>query len=189
MNTALAASLLVSLLLTCVAAASGALFRPDQWYAALRKPPGLPPRWVFPTVWTVLYVLMAIAAALVYRTANSARIEPALAAYGMQLAANAAWSWLFFGRHRPFAALLDLLALLWLLALTLVLFAQIDSLAATLLAPYLLWLCVALYLNTAVWWLNRHTVAHGRSSPEAPPVENIACNSTHRLPTPYDRHL
>lgn len=161
MNTAFAASMLGSLVLTWAAAATGALFRPDTWYASLRKPPGLPPPWVFPAVWSMLYLLMAISAALVYVSPGGTVHDLALGAYGLQLAANAAWSWLFFGRHRPLAALLDLIALVLLVALTFALFAQIDALAASLLLPYLIWLCVALYLNAAVWWLNRSMLTRG----------------------------
>ncbi len=155
MTLGFAPILLVSLMLVAAVAVSGARFRPDAWYAALRMPHGLPPRWVFPAVWTVLYILMAIAAARVWVAPDDPLRIPALTLYAAQLIANAAWSWLFFGRHRPFAALLDLSGLLVLLTITLALFLHIDTIAGVLLVPYWLWLWVAFYLNAAIWRLNR----------------------------------
>ncbi|APZ42852.1 TspO/MBR family protein [Acidihalobacter ferrooxydans] len=160
MNTDAALTLLCSLLLTAAVAASGARFAPDAWYAMQRKPAGLPPRWVFPAVWTTLYVLMAIAAARVYLAPDSPARTAGLWLYALQLLTNAAWSWLFFGRHRADYALLDLLALLALLSATLIVFAAVDRLSAALLAPYWLWLWVALYLNASIWWLNRNRHDH-----------------------------
>lgn len=145
----------LSLIMVALVAASGARFRPDDWYLALNKPPGLPPNWVFPLVWSILYVLMAIAATWIWLAPDSSARTTALWLYATQLLANAAWSWLFFGRHRIGLALLDLVALLLLTALTARAFMQLDFVAGILLWPYLLWLLVALYLNSTVWWLNR----------------------------------
>lgn len=147
----------LSIMLVALVAASGARFRPDAWYTALEKPPGLPPNWVFPLVWSILYVLMAIAASWIWLAPESPARTVALWLYGAQLVANGAWSWLFFGRHRIGQALLDLLTLLTLTALTTWAFMRVDFTAGILLWPYLAWLLVALYLNSAVWWLNRRT--------------------------------
>lgn len=145
----------VSFGLVLLVALSGMRFRPDAWYTALRKPPGLPPNWVFPVAWTLLYLMMAWAAALVWLQPASTTWLWAMGLYGAQLLANAAWSWLFFGRHRAGLALWDLTALLLLACLTTWQFAQLDLWAAGLMMPYLAWLGLALYLNATVWWLNR----------------------------------
>jgi len=99
---------LSSLALTLAVATAGSLFRPDDWYERLRKPAGTPPPWVFPVVWTILYILMALAAALVFISPAAPLRTAALVLYGVQLIANAKWSWLFFptsqavvGTHRP----------------------------------------------------------------------------------------
>ncbi len=147
----------LSLIVVALVAASGARFRPDAWYAALEKPPGLPPNWVFPLVWSILYVLMAIAAAWIWQAPDSPDRSIALWLYAAQLLANAIWSWLFFGRHRIGLALIDLMILLVLATLTTWAFKRVEFAAAVLLWPYLLWLLVALYLNSAVLWLNPRT--------------------------------
>lgn len=146
---------IVSTLITFMAAVTGGRFRPDAWYAGLAKPPGLPPPWVFPVVWTALYFMMAVAAALIYGAADSPARTGGLVLYAAQLGANAAWSWLFFGRRAVFGALLDLLLLIVLVALTTVVFFPLSFWAGLLLVPYLVWLFIALYLNAAVWVLNR----------------------------------
>lgn len=146
--------LLLSLILVTAVAASGARFRPDAWYEALRKPPGLPPKWIFPVVWTLLYVMMAIAAALIWVQPESPVRSIGLIFYAIQLVANAAWSWLFFGRRRMDLALVDLALLIALVSLTTSYFLKLSTLAGGLLLPYLIWLLIALYLNSSVWWLN-----------------------------------
>lgn len=143
------------LLLSYAAALVGALFRPGIWYAGLIKPALTPPNWVFPTVWLTLYGLMGVAAWLVWRRREQRGIGVALTFFVAQLAANALWSWLFFGLHLPLAALLDLV-ILWLLLLgTTVLFWRQRRLAGALLVPYLAWVSFAGYLNLGIWWLNR----------------------------------
>ena len=123
------------------------------WYAQLAKPSFTPPNWVFGPVWTTLYVLMAIAAWLVWRTRVPARI-PALSAWGAQLALNLAWSLLFFGAHRIGLALIDIVLLLLAIVATMAFFARRSRVAAVLLVPYLAWVAYAAALNFAVWRLN-----------------------------------
>lgn len=147
----------ISFLLVLLVALSGMRFRPDTWYAALRKPPGLPPNWIFPVVWSLLYLVMAWAAARIWPLPVTATWLLAVGLYGAQLLVNAAWSWLFFSRHRPGLALWDLTALLLLVCLTTWQFALLDPWAAALMIPYIVWLGLAWYLNAAVWWLNRQT--------------------------------
>jgi tryptophan-rich sensory protein len=123
------------------------------WYAQLAKPSFTPPNWVFGPVWTTLYILMAIAAWLVWRDRAPARTR-ALAAWGVQLALNLAWSLLFFGSHRIGLALAEIVLLLLAIAATIALFAPLSRVAAMLLVPYLAWVAYATALNFAVWRLN-----------------------------------
>ncbi|WP_311064696.1 TspO/MBR family protein [Halomonas sp. DWK9] len=148
-------ALLVSLLLVGAAAATGARFRPDGWYRALRKPHWTPPDLAFPIAWGILYLLMAIAAWRIYMADDSPLRSASLAVYGVQLLANAAWSWLFFGRKQIGAALVDIVVLLGLITLAIGLFAQVSTLAAWLMVPYWLWVALALALNATILRLNR----------------------------------
>ena len=138
-----------------VGAVGGIITAPaiPTWYAHLAKPSFNPPSGVFAPVWTTLYILMAVAAWRVVLKTGWASKE--LALYGIQLALNLAWSFLFFGRHDPGAALLDLGALWLVIATTLVAFWARDRLAGLLFVPYLAWVSFAGALNAAVWFLNR----------------------------------
>ena len=142
------------IVVTFAAAAVGSQFMPGEWYAALQKPAWNPPSWVFGPVWTTLYLLMAIAAWLVWRAHGFAGAGAALTLYLVQLAANAAWSWLFFGRRDPGLAFADIVLLWVLIALTIALFHRHHRTAALLLVPYLLWVSFATALNFAIWRLN-----------------------------------
>jgi tryptophan-rich sensory protein len=123
------------------------------WYAGLVQPSFAPPNWLFPPVWTGLYVLMAVAAWRVWRVAGLK--SPAITAYEIQLALNLGWCVVFFGLHRMGAGLAEIgLSLLAILA-TMVLFAKADRLAGLLLLPYLLWTGFTAVLNYAFWGLNR----------------------------------
>lgn len=116
----------------------------------------MPPNWVFPVVWTTLYVLIGIAAWLAWRQplADPERRGRALRLWGWQLLANALWTPAFFGLRSPALGLLVLAALLPLIALTLRAFLALDRRAALLMLPYLLWSLYATYLNAGFWWLN-----------------------------------
>ena len=143
------------LVLCALAASTGIIFTPGPWYAGLEKPDLTPPNWLFPPVWTALYIMMAVAAWLVWKRAGSKQAHLAMLAFLVQLALNAAWSWLFFGMHLTAWALVEL-SLLWLTIIaTLVLFARIHVVSGWLLAPYLLWVSFAGYLNFGLWQLNR----------------------------------
>jgi benzodiazapine receptor len=134
------------------AAAVGARFTPGAWYAGLRKPRWTPPDRLFAPVWTVLYAMMAVAAWLVWRETGLSR---EIALFAVQLALNALWSWLFFGLHRPGAALADIGALWLAILLTHLAFEHVRPLAGWLLIPYLAWVSFAAALNAALWRLNR----------------------------------
>lgn len=127
----------------------------DGWYAALTKPEIAPPNWLFAPVWITLFMLMGIAAFLVWRRgATRTDVRVALSFFVLQLALNTLWSVIFFGFFSLGAALVEI-ALLWLaIAATIVTFAKVSKPAAWLLAPYLLWVSFAAYLNYALWTLN-----------------------------------
>ncbi|MDE1182097.1 TspO/MBR family protein [Paraburkholderia sp.] len=144
-------SLIVFLALTMAASATGVLFHPGDWYAALQKPSFNPPNWIFPPVWTLLYVMMAVAAWRVWRRDG---MSPPLVLWAIQLLLNAAWTWLFFGKHLPASAFADILVLLLAIAITAVAFWRRDRVAGLLLVPYLAWVAFACALNYALWQLN-----------------------------------
>ena len=140
--------------LTFSSAWVGSRFLPDTWYAQLKKPFWNPPNWVFAPVWTTLYTLMAIAAWLVGKQGGLKKNPLSLVLFVLQLALNAAWSWLFFGKHRPDVAVVELGALWTSIAATLVSFLRIKPLAGMLMLPYLAWVSFAGVLNLAIWRLN-----------------------------------
>ena len=148
--------LLAWLALTFAAAAVGALPSVDAaaFYGQLDKPGWAPPAWLFGPVWSVLYLLMGIAAWLVWRERPARGLDGALKLYVVQLIANSLWSWLFFGWHRGALAFGEVLSLWVLIALTLASFWRIRRLAGLLLLPYLAWVSFASALNWAVWLRN-----------------------------------
>ncbi len=147
-------SLVVSLIACFTAAFVGSRWLPDEWFKKLNKPSWNPPNWLFAPVWTILYALMAIAAWRVWEQAGLSA-APLLALFIVQLIMNAAWTWLFFGRHRLDRAYADIVVLWILIAATLIGFWQVNPLAGLLLAPYLAWVTFASFLNLTIWRLNR----------------------------------
>lgn len=124
-------------------------------YADLDKPPLSPPGWIFPVVWTVLYLLMGYASYLVLTSEkDSAVIRKALIPYGLQLAANFIWPLLFFGAELYLTALLWLVVLWVLIFLTIRSFSMVNERAGDLLIPYILWVTFAGYLNLGIYLLN-----------------------------------
>jgi translocator protein len=124
-------------------------------YASLERPSFAPPSWIFGPVWTALYTLMGTATYLVWRRCTGEARRSALLVFGVQLALNAAWTPVFFGLERIFAAFLLIIAN-WLAvsAMTIVYFRRVP-LAGALLVPLWLWVSFATVLNGAIWWLNR----------------------------------
>lgn len=144
-------SLVVFLLITLAAASVGAIFKPGDWYMALAKPSWTPPPVVFPIVWPILYLLIAISGWLVWRRAGW---STAIVLWGVQLAVNASWSWWMFGQHNIFAAMITV-DVLWLLIGAYVFTARpLNSTAAWLFMPYWAWVTFASLLNAAVWRMN-----------------------------------
>jgi benzodiazapine receptor len=139
------------LAITALAATTGAKFTPGAWYLTLAKPSWTPPGWLFGPVWTVLYVMIAVAGWMVWREAGW---STPLVFWGVQLILNTAWSVIMFGAHRIGWALADLV-LLWLAIAGFILTAwPISSTAALLFLPYLAWVSFAGALNFAIWRLN-----------------------------------
>jgi translocator protein len=122
-----------------------------EWYPSLVKPSWRPPNWLFAPAWTLLYILMAIAAWLVWKTGGA---RSALLLWSGQLLLNFAWSFLFFGARSPGLALLDIVALWLAIAATIFAFSFKSRLAAYLLVPYLCWVSFALALNASIFMLN-----------------------------------
>ena len=126
-----------------------------QDFAALKQPPLSPPGWLFPVVWTVLFVLMGIASYLVLETASGVEAKKnAFKAYFLQLGFNFMWSIIFFTLGAYEVAFVWLLALLALIVITTVKFYNINRYAAIFMLPYILWVSFAGYLNLAIAYLN-----------------------------------
>jgi translocator protein len=128
----------------------------QTWYVTLQKPALNPPAWVFGPVWTTLYLLMGIAAFLVWRAGWSRKdVRIALSIFGAQLVLNALWSIVFFGFQSPAWAFVNIV-LLWIsIVWVMYAFYKISRLATYLLVPYICWVSFAAYLNFAIWILNR----------------------------------
>jgi benzodiazapine receptor len=146
---------LLGFIVACfLAALTGAVFRPGDWYERLAKPSWRPPNRLFAPVWTILYFTIAVSGWLVWREVGFASAALPLSIYALQLVLNAAWTPLFFGLHRVDLGFLDIV-LLWLsIVATIALFYPIHAGAALLLLPYLAWVTFAATLNFAIWRLN-----------------------------------
>lgn len=142
------------LALCFAASATGVFVSPAGWYAELHKPAWNPPNWIFGPAWTLLYVLMAVAAWLVWCEGGWKRQRLPLGLFLLQWLLNALWTPLFFGLHRAGLAFAEIV-LLWLaLATTLGLFWHVRKAAGVLLVPYLAWVTFAAALNFTIWMLN-----------------------------------
>ena len=139
-----------------VGALAGVLSRGGmENYKSMYKPLLAPPGWIFPLVWTILYILMGVASYLVYTsTASPERIRRAMTAYVLQLAANFVWPLIFFVLGAYLVAFLWLILLFALALVCALRFGYIDARAGKLMTPYLLWLFFAAYLNLGVYLLN-----------------------------------
>ncbi len=144
------------LVLTFAAAALGAVAsaQAGTFYLNLVRPEWAPPGWLFAPVWTALYLMMAIAAWLVWRDHGFRRAGGALTLFVVQLAVNALWTWLFFVWHQGALAFAEILLLWALIAATLIAFRRLHLVAAILLLPYLAWVSFASALTYATWRLN-----------------------------------
>jgi benzodiazapine receptor len=125
-----------------------------EFYRELVRPSWAPPGWVFGPVWSVLYLLMGVAAWLVWRARGFAGARSALLVFIVQLAANALWTWLFFVWRQGGLAFAEILVLWVLILVTTGLFWRVSRAAAALLLPYLAWVSLASVLTFATWRLN-----------------------------------
>jgi len=149
-----AVGLVLWIVFSMMAGLIGSRFMPGEWYASLVKPSWNPPNSVFGPVWSTLYVLMGVAAWLVWRKVGFAGAPVALRLFIVQLALNALWSYLFFGIHQPGLAFIEIV-LLWLVILaTAIGFWRVSMAAGALLLPYLCWVGFAGMLNLQLWRLN-----------------------------------
>ena len=144
-------SLIVFLVLTSAVALVGSQFQPGEWYAALEKPFFNPPSWVFAPVWSVLYIMIAVAAWRVWRRVG---VDIAIVLWVIQLVLNGLWSWFFFGLRRAELGLIDISVLLVFIVITTSMFMRRDRVAGYLMLPYLAWVAFASILNLSLWLLN-----------------------------------
>lgn len=153
------------LLLTAVCAAFGAYAsaQAGSFYLQLQRPDWAPPAWLFGPAWTVLYLMMAVAAWRATRPPPAGPAAgpstgfgpgPAAAIYVVQLVANAWWTWLFFAWHRGLLASVEIVVLWLLIVATIAVFRRRDQVAAWLLLPYLAWVGFACALSFTIWRLN-----------------------------------
>ena len=144
------------LLVPFAAAAAGAFASQEagDFYASLARPAWAPPGWLFAPVWSALYLLMGIAAWLVWKERGFRNARVALALFVVQLAANALWTWLFFAWRLGAAAFAEILVLWVLIVATMAAFWRVRPLAGALLVPYLAWVSFACVLCWTVWKMN-----------------------------------
>lgn len=126
----------------------------NRWFDALEKPALMPPGWLFGVAWTILYILMALALAIVLHARGAKGRGAAIALFLVQFLLNLAWSPLFFRAHQVSGALLLIVAIFLTAAATTALFWRIRRFAGVLLLPYLLWLAFASFLNYEIGRLN-----------------------------------
>ena len=125
------------------------------WYATLEKPFFTPPSWLFAPAWIILYVLMAIAAFLIWRKGLLEEgVKCALIVFLVQLVLNALWSVVFFGLQSPLYGMVVIIALWIAILLTIIKFFKLSTAAGALLLPYILWVSFAAVLNISIWVLN-----------------------------------
>ena len=142
------------LALTFIAALTGVFVKTGGWNAELVKPAWNPPGWMFGPVWTALYIMMAVAAWLVWRQGGWKAQRRPLTVYLVQCALNALWTPLFFGLQQPGWAFAEIVILLATILVTIYMFWWVRRSAGLLLVPYALWTTFASVLNFTIWRLN-----------------------------------
>jgi len=150
--------LVISIVACECAGGIGAIFTTTAiptWYATLQKPPFTPPNWLFAPAWVTLYLLMGIAAFLIWRQGLEQKgVKSALVIFLVQLALNALWSVVFFGLESPLYGMVVIVALWVVILLTILRFFKLSTAAGALLLPYILWVSFAAALNVSIWVLN-----------------------------------
>jgi len=150
--------LVVSIIACQCAGVIGSVFTTPaipNWYAAIEKPAFTPPSWLFAPAWITLYLLMAIAAFLIWRKGlGEEGVKTALVIFLVQLVLNALWSLVFFGLQSPLYGMVVILVLWIAILLTIIKFFKLSTAAGALLLPYILWVSFASILNISIWVLN-----------------------------------
>ena len=150
--------LIIAILISQSAGLVGSVFTVKSvsiWYAVLNKPSFNPPGWLFGPVWILLYTLMGISSYLIWQEREESKLVfLVLVIFGIQLALNALWSFLFFGLQNPGLAFAEIIVLWIFILITILLFYKINHLASYLLIPYILWVSFAMVLNFYIWRLN-----------------------------------
>jgi benzodiazapine receptor len=150
--------LVMSIVICQLAGVIGSIFTTPAiptWYASLEKPSFTPPNWVFSPVWIALFVLMGIAAFLVWNKGLSDKeVKIALSIFVAQLILNVLWSAMFFGLRSPLAGFIEIVILWIVILLTILYFLKVSKMAGILLVPYILWVSFAAVLNFSIWRLN-----------------------------------
>ena len=150
-----------TVLMTCIGVGyfSGMVTKDSvtTWYPTLVKPFFNPPNWIFMPVWSVLYIMMGIAAGRIWNRleTDEENVKIAFKFFVIQLALNALWSYLFFGFHNTFLAMIEIVILWLMIYETIIKFRKVDKIASQMLIPYIAWVSFAAILNASVWWLNR----------------------------------
>ena len=126
----------------------------EGWYKTIEKPSWNPPDYVFGPVWTTLFIMMAIAAWMVWKKDGFQAVSLAMTLFAIQLVLNIAWSWIFFGMHQPGWAFVEIVILGLAIAATTVAFFRCSRLAGWLMVPYGAWVSFAGVLNFTIWQLN-----------------------------------
>jgi translocator protein len=134
--------------------ALGIVFRPDAWFRALHHPSFAPPDAVFAPVWSILYVLMAVAMWRIESHGDTPAVGAARKVFLIQLALNFAWTPVFFGAHAIIAAMVVIVAIWIAIVATFVVFHRVERAAAYLLVPYWAWVTFAMFLNAGYVILN-----------------------------------
>lgn len=150
--------LIISLVACQCAGLVGSIFTAPAiptWYATLEKPPFTPPNWLFAPAWFTLYLLMGIAAFIIWRKGlTQPGVKSALVIFAVQLVLNALWSVAFFGLESPLAGVIVIIALWIAILFTILRFFRLSNVAGILLLPYILWVSFATVLNTSILMLN-----------------------------------
>ena len=151
-------SYIISILIALIVGGLSALLTMNNMdlFDIIKKPPLTPPAIVFPIVWTILYILMGISAAMIYekRHLESEKVRSALTTYASSLVVNFAWSIIFFNWQAFWIAFLWILLLEALVIITIIKYSKIDKTAAYLQIPYAVWVALATYLCTAIAIIN-----------------------------------
>ncbi|BDH79946.1 MAG TPA: tryptophan-rich sensory protein [Methanothermobacter sp.] len=127
----------------------------NTWYASLTKPPWTPPNWLFGPIWTTLYILMGIAAFLVWREGfQKKEVKIALGIFSLQLILNILWSVVFFALKSTLGAFIIIIILWTTILLTMITFYRVSKPAAAILIPYITWVTIATALNYTIYTLN-----------------------------------